>query len=196
MSIVPNPGSGLPYRPSHQMNPEGNCWGSIQRSRLSHSPKAKPTAGSGLTQCGGCWSGGGSGINNKVVFSGAAAEEMTGMCSYIHRVESGVLNTHSPRPVQAPGKAGTCGAALHDFPDTPATQGLSGSENRDKENETFSPCKQCAPYLPPFRHSCSPCRAVLSRDSHPPNHRLWEENHDAKHPLHPFSSSAPFLNFR
>lgn len=41
---------------------------------LSHSPRGKPTAGSGPTQRGGS----GSSINNKVVFLGAAAEKMLG----------------------------------------------------------------------------------------------------------------------
>lgn len=44
---------------------------------LSHSPKGKPTAGSGPTQ----HSGSGSSINNKVMFLGAAAEKVPGMCS-------------------------------------------------------------------------------------------------------------------
>lgn len=52
---------------------------------LSHSPKGKPTAGSGPTQYGGS----GSSIN-KVVFLGAAAEEM--------QLGSGVLNKHSLCP--------------------------------------------------------------------------------------------------
>lgn len=44
---------------------------------LSHSPKGKSTAGSGPTQC----DGSGSSINNKVMFLGAAAERMPGMCT-------------------------------------------------------------------------------------------------------------------
>lgn len=44
---------------------------------LSHSPKGKPTAGSGPTQC----DESGSSINNKVMLLGAAAERMPGMCS-------------------------------------------------------------------------------------------------------------------
>lgn len=44
---------------------------------LNHSPKGNPAAGSGPTQQGGS----GSSINNKVMFLGAAAERMPGMCS-------------------------------------------------------------------------------------------------------------------
>lgn len=55
---------------------------------LSHSPKGKPTAGSGPTRRDG--SGRGSSINKKVMFLGAAAEKTTGMCSYILSREWGV----------------------------------------------------------------------------------------------------------
>lgn len=43
---------------------------------LSHSPKGKPSAGSGPT-----WYGGSGSSINKVMFLGAAAEKMPGMCS-------------------------------------------------------------------------------------------------------------------
>lgn len=166
VSATPNPGTSLPDCCSTRLNLR-DAAGAVSSTaagaycHLSHSPKGKPTTGSGPTQCDGHGSRRGSSIENNIMFLGAATEKMTGMSSYTLCREWGV-NMHSPYSImllRACRSTWSCSTSLPwctSHAGERKTQGFSGSENWDKENETFRSCKQRAPYLPALWYSCSP----------------------------------------